>query len=121
MIVTNEQTLLEIKQSFNEAFPFLKMEFYNNHYKVDEGVWNFIPMNDQQKLGIARTVHEPYQIKIVPRQKVFVMVNNFCELYGLEVKVFRKSGRVWLETNATNHWTLQTQNDTGKETQLQVA
>jgi hypothetical protein len=34
--------------------------------------------------------------------------------YGLHIQVFRKSGNIWLETTATDNWTLDRQNQEGK-------
>jgi hypothetical protein len=34
---------------------------------------------------------------------------------GLYVQVFRKSGKVWLETTATDNWSLYKQNEEGQE------
>ena len=39
----------------------------------------------------------------------------FRENFGLYVQVFRRSGKLWLETTATDSWTLTVQNDQGKE------
>jgi len=35
--------------------------------------------------------------------------------FGLAAQVFRKSGRVWLETIRTDNWTLNDQNKHGRE------
>ena len=35
--------------------------------------------------------------------------------YGIHVQVFRKSKSLWLETTATDNWSLREQNKTGKE------
>lgn len=39
----------------------------------------------------------------------------FLNELGLYIQVFRKSGRVWLETTATDSWSLQKQNTEGQE------
>jgi hypothetical protein len=41
-------------------------------------------------------------------------------VYGLSVQVFRKSGNVWLETSATDNWTLRQQNNEGAELSTQM-
>jgi len=38
------------------------------------------------------------------------LVQNFRDVYGLSVRVFRRSGRLWLGTNVTGNWTLYEQN-----------
>jgi len=37
------------------------------------------------------------------------------EKYGMNVQVVRRSGNIWLETTMTDDWTLQQQNDHGRE------
>jgi hypothetical protein len=39
----------------------------------------------------------------------------FQEELGLFIQVFRRSGKVWLETTATDNWTLFKQNEEGQE------
>jgi hypothetical protein len=39
----------------------------------------------------------------------------FQDELGLYVQVFRKSGKVWLETTATDNWSLYKQNMEGQE------
>jgi hypothetical protein len=39
----------------------------------------------------------------------------FQDNLGLYVQVFRKSGKVWLETTATDNWSLFKQNEEGQE------
>jgi hypothetical protein len=40
--------------------------------------------------------------------------------FGLSAQVFRKSGNVWLETSATDAWTLAQQNEEGAELSRQI-
>ncbi len=37
----------------------------------------------------------------------------FLTKYGLNAQVFRRSGNLWLQTSATDHWTLAEQNRKG--------
>jgi hypothetical protein len=39
----------------------------------------------------------------------------FEDQFGLFVQVFRRSGNLWLETTVTDSWSLQKQNEQGKE------
>jgi hypothetical protein len=40
---------------------------------------------------------------------------SFLVKFGLNVQVFRKSGKSWLETTITDKWTLEKQNTQGEE------
>jgi hypothetical protein len=39
---------------------------------------------------------------------------QFSDVYGLSVQIFRQSGKAWLETTVTDKWTLEKQNEQGK-------
>jgi hypothetical protein len=39
---------------------------------------------------------------------------QFSDVYGLSVQIFRHSGKAWLETTVTDKWTLEKQNEQGK-------
>lgn len=45
---------------------------------------------------------------------VNALENTFEEMFDLDVHVYRKSGRSWLETSATGEWTLSEQNAEGE-------
>ena len=70
---------------------------------------------DHKTVGECRRIHKSSSIAITPRMKVSQLENIFIEQYGLSVQVFRKSGRVWLETTMTDDWTLAEQNRQGEE------
>lgn len=66
-------------------------------------------------LGECRTIHKKGQITITPNMTVNDLEQCFSDIFGLGVQVFRKSGKVWLETTVTDGWTLEEQNNQGKE------
>ena len=41
------------------------------------------------------------------------------EKYSLNIQVFRKSADIWLQTSATDHWTLEKQNGKGQRSTLE--
>ena len=43
---------------------------------------------------------------------------KFRNEYGLEVQVSRKSGLLWLETTMTDNWSLEKQNEHGRDISL---
>ena len=70
---------------------------------------------DHKTIGECRRIHKSNSINITPGMKVNKLEKIFLEEYGLSVQVFRKSGRVWLETTMTDDWTLAEQNRQGEE------
>jgi hypothetical protein len=45
---------------------------------------------------------------------VWELEQEFEKKFGLHIQVFRKSGSIWLETTATDNWSLEQQNEQGK-------
>ena len=54
-------------------------------------------------------------IEVVEEMKVKDLERIFKDQFSLAMQVFRKSGNLWLETTMTDNWTLQQQNDHGRE------
>jgi len=103
-----------IQEEFNAAFPYLKLEFFSQPYsKGGEPTLKTIKPNSKT-LGECRTLHKQGEITILDLTTVADLEHSFCDIYGLEVQIFRKSGRAWLETTITNNWTLNEQNTQGE-------
>ena len=113
--ITPNRLISDIQKEFNEAFPFLKLEFFNNksfsrsHFSATQ----LFPAS--RKVGDIHTAIKDADIEIKEEMRVNELENFFKEQFGLAVQVFRKSGTVWLETTMTDNWTLQQQNTHGKE------
>ena len=60
-------------------------------------------------------------ININGLMKVAELESAFFVTFGLAVQVFRKSGKVWLQTTATDDWTLEEQNLKATEIENQTA
>lgn len=113
--IAPNRLISDIQKEFNNAFPFLKLEFFNNKSfsRSDFSAKQLIPAT--RKVGDSHTVITDGNIEIKEEMKVIELEKFFKEKFGLAVQVFRKSGTVWLETTMTDNWTLLQQNNHGKE------
>jgi len=111
MIIQNTKTIKEIQQEFNEKFPFLKIEFYKESHAKNEGSPDSIKWNSGNKIEAIRKVNNSGEFNIHQNQKIRTVETNFYSQYGLNVQVFYKSGDLWLQTTATDNWTLKQQNE----------
>lgn len=108
-------TLESVQRSFNSEFPFLKLEFFSRPH--DRGGTS----EKQHILNAKRTVETcnpsitETTLSIPTAMTVQELEQVFQHELGLYVQVFRKSGRVWLETTATDTWSLHKQNAEGRE------
>lgn len=104
-----------VQHAFNEAFPFLKLEFFRKPHR---------PKGASEKKHLLKP-DGILRARSKSRKKTFVQVTEemtvseleqlFLEYFGISAQVFRKSGRSWLETTFTDDWTLQKQNHEGME------
>ena len=111
--ITPETRISELKTSFSRRFPLLKIEFFSgNSRKIvgDEQV-------EVQSLSGRKTAGA---LHITGLTTVAELEKLFQQRYGLTAEVFRKSGKVWLQTTATDHWTLDEQNHEAQETLKEV-
>lgn len=114
LVINNQQTFEEISNSFTEIFPFLKLEFFSKKHLSEEASSGKFLIPKKLTLGDYRTVYNSNEITITPDMKVNELEQLLSAEYGLGVQVFRKSGKVWLETTITDSWTLTEQNSEGE-------
>lgn len=105
----------DIQKEFNKVFPYLKIEFFNNKSFNRTGFManQIIPQN--KKIGESQLNITDGEIQVEEEMKVKDLEKIFKEQFNLAVQVFRKSGNLWLETTMTDNWTLQQQNNHGRE------
>lgn len=111
MIITDSKTIQEIQKEFNNKFPFLKIEFYKEAHNVKEGSPDSMKWDSENSIESIRKIHNSGDLSIKDDQKISELENNFSAQYGLSAQVFYKSGNLWLQTTATDEWTLKQQND----------
>lgn len=112
--INDKRKIQSIQEEFNEAFPYLKLEFFSRPHKPGIGSAKKFVKHNSKTLGECRTVHNNGKISITPSMTVSDLEQKFNEVYGLGVQVFRKSGKVWLETTVTDGWSLEEQNIQGE-------
>lgn len=113
--INDHRKIFAIQEEFNTTFPYLKLEFFSKPHKLGGASPKALVKHNSVTLGECRTVHHKGDITIVPDMTVFDLEQNFGDVYGLGVQVFRKSGKSWLETTVTDNWTLAEQNKQGEE------
>jgi hypothetical protein len=113
--INDKRKIFAIQEEFNQLFPYLKLEFFSKPSQAGGASPKKFVKKNGETLGECRTIHEKGKITITPNMTVSYLEEGFGEVYGLSVKVFRKSGKAWLETTVTDSWTLEEQNRQGEE------
>lgn len=115
--IEGSQTIKSLQEQFNGIFPFLKLEFFTEPHKAGQLSWKNKMIASSMKLGDLQKIKNTGMIDVNGSSTVGNLENTFEEKYGLYVQVFRKSGNIWLETSATDNWTLDQQNEEGRSLQ----
>lgn len=113
MKISANKKLMDIQREFSNKFPSLKIEFYPGHHEEGEGSPAKETLHPELTIGSVRTVHKEGDLQISGDMEVQQLEQKFYEDYGLNVQVFRKSGLLWMQTSATDHWSLDKQNRKG--------
>ena len=113
--ITSNRLISEIQNEFNKAFPFLKLEFFNNKSFLHSKFSASQIVSPNRKIGDSMLNKTDGEIEIEETMKVNVLERLFQDHFSLAVQVFRKSGNLWLETTITDNWTLLQQNNHGRE------
>lgn len=113
IIIQPLETLADIQQEFTAAFPYLKLEFFKHRHKAYAGSPKKDLLEPDEVIKMAVKASE--NIAIDEEMTVDMLEKLFLEKCGIAMQVFRKSGKLWLETSQTDDWTLKRQNDQGRE------
>lgn len=111
--IAPELKLQSVQEQFQKRFPFLRIEFF----KGKPGS-NVTPAN---RLDASKTFAESGigkvsgQLHITGLTTVRELERRIMEEFGIHAEVFRKSGKIWLRTSATDSWTLDEQNTEARE------
>lgn len=113
--IAPNRLISDLQKDFNNAFPFLKLEFFRNrNQQVPAFTFQqILPHNN--RIAEGQTAITDGDIEVNPDMKVKDLEKIFKDQFSLAVQVFRRSGNLWLETTMTDNWTLRQQNEHGRE------
>ncbi len=113
--IAPNRLISDLQKDFNNEFPFLKLEFFRNrnHQLPAFTFQQILPYN--YRIAEGQTAITDGDIEVRPDMKVKDLEKIFKDQFSLAAQVFRRSGNLWLETTMTDNWTLQQQNEHGRE------
>ena len=112
--ISDNKKLKDLQDEFSRQFPFLKLEFFAEPHKDGKPSLKKDHLSSNLLVGEVRKVHKNGHFNIDGDMKVGVFEQLFSQLFGLNVQVFRKSYGKWLQTWATDVWSLNEQNHRGQ-------
>jgi hypothetical protein len=111
IIINDHRKIHAIQEEFSTLFPNLKLEFYAKPPHIHAAHPNKIITASSKTLGECRNVHNKGRLSISAGMTIAELVNNFNEVYGIDIEVLRKKGHEWIEALDKNKLTLQEQNN----------
>lgn len=112
--ISEDATIASIQNDFREAYPYLKLEFYQQPHEVAQPSPAWEKISSATPIEDIRMMHTFGWIDISPKRTAMELEHDFRHTMGLNMQVMRKSGELWLETTKTDNWTLGQLNDEGK-------
>jgi hypothetical protein len=122
--IAKQRLIKEVQEEFTRTYPFLKIDFSKGK---DQGRMSRSG-NPSEVLSPVSSEDEAVRDEA---QKLLWQELGLCDemkinevevllqyQFGLPAQVLRKSGKLWLETRMTQHWTLRQQNEHGYEIDL---
>lgn len=112
--IAPDRLLVSIQSEFHQSYPHLRLEFYHHPHEVFEGS----PRRDIADPGltvadIGNSEVEGF-VEASPETMVFEFEQSLLEQFRLSAQVFRHSGGKWVQTTASDQWTLGQQNLRGE-------
>ncbi|MFN3918029.1 MAG: hypothetical protein ACK4K0_09835 [Flavobacteriales bacterium] len=115
VIINPSDSLRKFQETFEREYPFLKVEFFRGEHEVGELSIDREKVDINSVFSNAAALTELLEVNLSPEITVAEFEQSFRKLPNLGIQVYRKSGRVYLETATTDEWTLEEQNTKGKE------
>ncbi|MFM1932288.1 MAG: hypothetical protein RL226_1591 [Bacteroidota bacterium] len=97
-------TVGSLRGAFHAEFPRLSLRFFKNAHEKGQGS----PLSDMidDETELSHWIDQGKELDIDQSMTVDE-VEKIFEQAGMHVQVFRKSGKLWLETTRTDDWTLE--------------
>lgn len=115
IVISDNKKIASIQEDFSKLFPYLRLEFYTHSNLSGNSSAKSVFVSPKKSIGECRTIRFDGEIEILPQTTVSELLDSFLYPYGLNIKLLRQSGKIWLETSVTDNWTLEEQNAQGQD------
>lgn len=114
--IHKDRKLAELQNDFSLLFPFLKIAFFSDNHGKGKGSAKTDALDPETTVADCSATGSEGNLQLSADMTVAELEQTIYRDFGLAAQVFRKTGHhTWLETTATDFWTLQRQNQQGKE------
>ena len=117
LTISNNKTISDIQDRFNECFPHLKLEFYHKKHKLNQESMEEQIIKEDVQIGEIRKKHNNGRLEIKSWDKAGDIEQRFMEEYGLYVQIFRLENGKWAQSLKTDELTLEEQSEVADTTE----
>ena len=110
----------EIQSEFSKRFPYLKINFFTIKPKDSKGYSKPDIIDSSKRIMDVTDIQNSTPLHLNGLMSVAEVEKNAREQIGLHIEIFRKSGKVWLKTSSSDHWTLDEQNKEALESEMKI-
>jgi hypothetical protein len=115
MNLNNETSIKDIQKEFNNKYPSLWIEFTCKPDAKKNFLSNTNNVNPEMKIKDLKSFYVLEPIDISGERTISEIKMDFNKKFGLQAKILRKSGNLWIGTSLTEDWTLAYQNSEGAQ------
>ncbi|MBD0276641.1 MAG: hypothetical protein ICV81_01565 [Flavisolibacter sp.] len=109
--IDDRQLIADLQDRFSDCFPFLKIEFYTKSHHWKEGTPDEYLIPASRTIGSIRKIHYAGDMTIKSWYTTGEVEKAFKNTFGLNVQIFRNENGEWVQTSATDGYSLKQQSD----------
>lgn len=112
--ISPNQSLKSISAAFSHKFPYLELRFFSQQHEPGTLTSNEFVLDESLSISEITQIDHTETLSIDGHTQVRTFEYQFQKLFGIGIQVMRHSGSIWLQTSATDAWTLSKQNLEGE-------
>lgn len=113
--IKGNRSIKDIQEEFQTVFPDLRINFFHHSHAAGSPSEKADVIGGDELVSAIQSQLAEGTVELDPGMKVAEFEATMQEKYGMGVQVFRRSGKQWIQTTITDHWTLGHQEEEGKE------
>ncbi|CAL1518880.1 hypothetical protein [Chitinophaga sp. MM2321] len=118
--ISEEAVVADIQEKFQTMYPYLKLAFFRKPHTKGEPSPEEEKVSPDTPIEKIRMLHSFGWLDISYYRTAAAVEHDFAYIFGLSAQIFRKAGTLWLETTATDSWTLEELNNAGRPAKQQT-
>jgi len=108
--INNSRKIFAIQEEFSNMFPCLKLEFFAKPSRPGAAPSKKLVRHSSKTLQDCRAISREGTIDILPSMNISDLKENFRDIYGLSVEIFRKAENGANDTLVSDKLTLEEAN-----------